>query len=67
MITSVKVRKNAAGAGWFVLVTGDGDDEEVAVGGDLYPGAPIHDMSIVMAEVARWTTRMLLKHDWMGR
>ena len=61
MITQVKVRKNAAGVGWFVLVEDDhrvGQDR--AVGGTL-PDMPIIDMTLVMAEVAKQTAAMLLE------
>jgi len=60
VITQIKVRPNAAGVGWFVLVTIDG--EERAVGGTL-PHAPIIDMTLVMAEVAKQTAAMLLGRE----
>lgn len=63
MITAVTVRRNRAGAGWFVLVTDDVDGIERAVGGSFQPHMPIIDMALVQAEVAKQTMALLLERS----
>lgn len=59
-IVQVSVATNPDGGGWLVIVTTD-DEQDHTVG-----GSPIYDMTQVLAEVARWTGRMLLGHEWLA-
>lgn len=62
-ITSVTIRPNAAGAGYFVLITTAVKPEPFAVAGVSTPGFVIFDFTQVLAEAARWTTAMLLGRE----
>lgn len=62
LIRTVLIRPNAAGAGWFVLVTDDAGNTHV-VGGAL-PHLPIIDPTVLVAEVARVTAKMALGREF---
>jgi hypothetical protein len=67
-ITSVQARKNTDGAGWFVVIgTADGGVHVIGTFRDRSPSVaatPLHDVTQVQAEAARWTAAMLLGREF---